>query len=98
MNILSSGRVAMRHHLRKAKLRECDVDTGELQELWGLALLGCRLLVSGDLRSVVLNLSGSGDERNQQAQPLPERGDIVVDLEEQVVLDLLRKSDAIEDG
>ena len=52
------------------------------------------LLVGSDLRAVVLNLRSSGDEGNQETEPLPERGDIVINLEEQVVLDFLRKADA----
>ena len=40
------------------------------------------LLVGSDLRAVVLNLRSSGDEGNQETEPLPERGDIVADLEE----------------
>ena len=40
------------------------------------------LLVGSNLRAVVLNLRSSGDEGNQATETLPERGDIVADLEE----------------
>ena len=52
------------------------------------------LLVGSDLRAVVLNLCSSGDEGDQETEPLPERGDIVADLEEQVVLYFLGEADA----
>ena len=66
--------------------------TGQPQELRCLTKLRCLLLVSGDLGTVVLNLHSGGDEGNQETEPLPERGDIVVDLEEQVVLNFLREA------
>lgn len=73
-------------------MRECNVDAGELDEGGRLPLLLGRLLASGDLCAVVHDLSRVRDVRNQQLEPLPECRDIVVDLEEQVVLDLLRET------
>ena len=70
-------------------MRERDVDSRQAQELRSLAKLRSFLLVGSNLRAVVLNLRGGGDEGDQKVEPLPECGDIVVDLEEQVVLDFL---------
>ena len=75
-------------------MRERDVDSRQAQELRSLSKLRRLLLVSSDLRAVVLNLRSGGDEGDQETEPLPERGDIVINLEEQVVLDFLRKADA----
>ena len=75
-------------------MRERDVDSRQAQELRSLSKLRRLLLVSSDLRAVVLNLRSGGDEGDQETEPLPERGDIIINLEEQVVLDFLRKADA----
>ena len=73
-------------------MRERNVDTRDLEELRGLASLLSRLLVGGNLLTVLLNLSGRGAQGNEEPEPLAERGNIVVDLEKDVVLDPLRET------
>ena len=73
-------------------MRERNVDTRDLEELRGLASLLGRLLVGGNLLAVLLNLSGRGDQGNEEPEPLAERGNVVVDLEKDVVLDPLRET------
>ena len=77
----------------KTELGECNVHPRHLQELRGPAFFCRLLLVSGDLRAVFLSLRRGGDERDQETESLSECGDIVVDLEEQVVLDFLWQAD-----
>ena len=77
-----NGRQPENSYLVQTKLRERDVDTRQLQELRGFVLVRRLLLVGSNLRAVVLNLRSSGDEGNQATETLPERGDIVADLEE----------------
>ena len=50
------------------------------------------LLVGGDPLTVLLYLGGRGDQGDEEGEPLAELGDIVVDLEEDVVLDPLRET------
>ena len=80
-------------YLVKTELGECDVHSRHLQELRGLAFFCGLLLVSGDLRAVFLSLRRGGDERDQEIESLSECGDVVVDLEEQVVLYFLGEAD-----
>ena len=79
-------------HLHQAGVRERNVDARDLEELRGPAgLLRC-LLVGGDPLTVLLNLGGGGDQGDEEGEPLAELGDIVVNLEEDVVLDPLRET------
>lgn len=45
-------------------MREGDVDAGQRQEPCAIAELGCRFLVSGDFRAVVLDLGSGSDVRD----------------------------------
>ena len=73
---------------------ERDVDARDLEQLWGLSGVLCSFLVCGNLLAILSDLSGRSDEGKEQRKPLAERGDIVVDLEEQVVLHPLRETGA----
>lgn len=82
----------METNLHQAGVRERNVDTRYLEELRRLASLLSRLLVGGNLLTVLLNLSGRGDQGNEEPEPLAECGNIVIDLEKDVVLDPLRET------
>lgn len=83
----------LRPYLGKAGMRERDIDVGQPQELGDITELSSSFLMSSNLRTVVLDLRSGGDVRYQKAEPLPECGNVVVDLEEQIVLNLLRKAE-----
>ena len=83
----------LRPYLGNAGMRERDIDVGQPQELGDITELRSSFLMSSNLRTVVLDLRSGGDVRYQKAEPLPECGNVVVELEEQIVLNLLRKAE-----
>ena len=69
-------------HLDESRVREGDVDPRELEQLGDLSLLLSSLLVGRNLRTVFLDLCRRSDQGDEQLEPLLERSDVVIDLEE----------------
>ena len=73
---------------------ERDVDAGDLEQLRGPSGILCSFLVRCNLLAILSDLGGRSDEGKEQCKPLAECGDVVVDLEEQVVLHPLGETGA----
>ena len=75
-------RIDVNAHLYETRMGEGDIDAREWEGGGNYAQLRRCLLVSSDLCTVFLDLRGCGDERDQKIKSLPERDDIIVNLEE----------------